>query len=416
MSSLSPEKLIPMVTSLVTSLFATGASYIHYIKSFFDREPDADSQRTVPEIIESRGFRSETYSVTTEDGYILALHRIINPFAKQHNIDTYPVLLAHGIGAHSGHWLFNADDGHLEPMRDLISPANGAPKKDQKEKVHKNISNNLGFLLANMAYDVWLLNWRGSKYSMRHKKLNVKDPKFWDFTLDDMVDYDLPSFIDFIQGKTGKSSLGYIGMGQGSNAMFGLLSTNSEYNSKIKPFIAIAPAVKLSNATSITIPVLRMSVSLPGIVKNPVLRLAEILLRSTSPGPLPLLNSLGKVIAYIGSGNMFQYHLSRLLNLISSSFVAADVNQDRLTVYAAQTHLCLSKKNAAHLLQTIIYNEFSRFDNGDDENEKKYGNVDPPNYDLKQITNRTVALIHCKKDQYTSQSDIDFISNNMNGE
>ena len=104
------------------------------------------------------------------------------------------------------------------------------------------------------------------------------------------------------------------------------------------------------------------------------------------------------------------------MNLISSSFVDSDVNQDRLTVYAAQTHLCLSKKNAAHFLQTILYDEFSRFDNGDNGNEKMYGEPDPPCYELKNITNRTVAIIHCKNDQYTSSRDIDFISNSMNGE
>jgi lysosomal acid lipase/cholesteryl ester hydrolase len=250
---------------------------------------------------------------------------------------------------------------------------------------------------------------------MRHKKLSPKNPEFWNFSLDEMVDHDLPSFIDFILEKTGKPSVGYVGMGQGSNAMFGLLSTNTEYNYKIKPFVAIAPAVKLSNATRIPIPVLKITLPIPGFIKNPILRFAEIVLRSTSPGPLPLLSSVGKVIAYVGSGNMFQYHLSRLMNLVSSSFVASDLNQDRLTVYAAQTHLCLSKKNAAHLLQTMIYDEFSRFDNGDDENEKIYGDVDPPNYDLKHITNRTVAIIHCKRDQYTSRSDIDFIGNTMNG-
>ena len=413
-SFLSPEKLLPFFTSLITSLIATFNSHVHYINSFFDKEPDADSQRTVPEIIESRGFRSESYSVNTEDGYILALHRIINPFAKRHNIDTYPVLLAHGIGAHSGHWLINSDDGHLEPIRDLAGITNG--KKGKNEKTHKQISNNLGFLLANMGYDVWLLNWRGSKYSMRHKKLNPRDTKFWDFTVDEMVDYDLPAFIDFIMEKTKKETLGYIGMGQGSNAMFGLLSTNSDYNAKIKPFVAIAPSIKLSNASRIPVPFVKVSVPLPGLLKNPILRVADIALRSTSPGPLPLLNTFGKMIAYVGSGNMFQYHLSRLMNLISSSFVEADVNQDRLTVYAAQTHLCLSKKNAAHLLQTMVYNEFSRFDAGDSENEKMYGDVDPPCYELKNITNRTVAIIHCKHDQYTSTRDIDFISDSMNGQ
>lgn len=43
-----------------------------------------------PKMIERHGYPSETHTVTTEDGYMLNLHRIPNP-GKQ------PVLLNHGI-------------------------------------------------------------------------------------------------------------------------------------------------------------------------------------------------------------------------------------------------------------------------------------------------------------------------------
>lgn len=54
-------------------------------------------------------------------------------------------------------------------------------------------------------YDVWMLNWRGNRYSYRHKKLSPSQPEYWNFTLDDFVQYDLPAFINFILDKTGAS-------------------------------------------------------------------------------------------------------------------------------------------------------------------------------------------------------------------
>lgn len=58
--------------------------------------------------------------------------------------------------------------------------------------------------LFSIRYDVWLLNWRGNRYSNRHRKLSPDDPEYWNFTLDDFVEYDLPAFINFILQKTGK--------------------------------------------------------------------------------------------------------------------------------------------------------------------------------------------------------------------
>jgi len=403
-SNILPQ-VVSFVTSLVPNLMSTTSYWSNYFWSFFDKEPDADSLRTVPEIIESRGFKAETHTVTTSDGYILTLYRIINPFAHRMNIDTQPVLLGHGMGAHCAHWLINSDDGHLEPIRNSQDANN--------KKSNKKISNNLGFLLANMTYDVWLLNWRGSKYSMRHQKWSPKQPKFWDFCLDDCVNKDLPAFIDYILEKTGKSTLSYIGLSQGSVAMFGLLSTQPDYNNKIKPFIALAPAVKVSNAFQIPIPLVKWKIPIPGLIKIPILRLADYWLRTSNPGPLPLSQTLERTIAYIGSGNMFQYHLSRLLNLITSQVFEGDVNQNRLSVYAAQTNLTVSKKSIAHLLQTIIYDDFARFDYGDEKNEKVYGCVDPPAYELRNISNQTIAIIYGKNDQWIARRDINFITNNL---
>ncbi len=55
------------------------------------------------QLIESRGFISETHYVKTNDEYILALHRIVSNVTK-----TKPVLLQHGLLGSAADWLINS--------------------------------------------------------------------------------------------------------------------------------------------------------------------------------------------------------------------------------------------------------------------------------------------------------------------
>ena len=47
--------------------------------------------------MESRGFNYQPYEVTTEDGYILKIFRIINPFISRAKLYRKPVLMWHGV-------------------------------------------------------------------------------------------------------------------------------------------------------------------------------------------------------------------------------------------------------------------------------------------------------------------------------
>lgn len=97
----------------------------------------------------------ETHQVTTEDGYILTLHRIPhgNNNTASFNTTVKPAaLLQHGLGSSSVDW------------------------------VNKGPHESLGQLLANAGWDVWLSNNRGTQWSRKHVKLNPDtDNEFWDF-------------------------------------------------------------------------------------------------------------------------------------------------------------------------------------------------------------------------------------------
>ena len=74
-------------------------------------------------------------------------------------------------------------------------------------------------MLANKGFDIWFGNSRGNKHSRRHTKYNPdKDAAFWEFTLQDMADRDLPATLGYVFNVT-KQKMYYLGHSQGTIIM-----------------------------------------------------------------------------------------------------------------------------------------------------------------------------------------------------
>lgn len=158
----------------------------------------------------TEGYDYEMHSVTTEDGYILKLHRIATK--KSDNIKRAPVLLMHG--------LFGTASDYL------ILGRHGA----------------LAYLLFDSKYDVWMGNSRGTDYSFRHRKYSANSSEFWNFSFHEIGVFDLSAMIDYILKTTKHTSMFFVGHSQGSTVMLVLLSTMPEYNKKINQAHLMAPA------------------------------------------------------------------------------------------------------------------------------------------------------------------------------
>ena len=78
------------------------------------------------------------------------------------------------------------------------------------------------FVLASRGYDVWLGNSRGSKFSRKHTVLDPdassKDERrrFWDFSFQEMAEYDGQAFLDKIHEVSGMKKVNWIGHGMGA--------------------------------------------------------------------------------------------------------------------------------------------------------------------------------------------------------
>lgn len=99
------------------------------------------------------GYPLEIHKATTEDGYILELHRIPHGLNNTKSNNKSVALFMPGLFCTSGVYFIHGHDKSLP------------------------------FILANLDYDVWVVNWRGSTFSRKHVKLDPDtcQSEFFDF-------------------------------------------------------------------------------------------------------------------------------------------------------------------------------------------------------------------------------------------
>jgi lysosomal acid lipase/cholesteryl ester hydrolase len=73
------------------------------------KEIDNDANKNTKEIAIENGFAFEEYTVVTEDGYILGLHRIPGKLGEAQKKKPV-VLLQHGLEGDSTQWVINSAD------------------------------------------------------------------------------------------------------------------------------------------------------------------------------------------------------------------------------------------------------------------------------------------------------------------
>ncbi|KAI1286297.1 hypothetical protein HDE_11174 [Halotydeus destructor] len=128
---------------------------------------DPDVGRTTEEYILSRHFKCEKYYVTTSDGYILPVHRIVNPYNKRKK--KYPVLFtaAIQIDVNQNIWSYG---GNAVPPKNPASVKEGAI-----------LNSNVPYALSNHGYDVWLFNFRGVGDELNHTYLSPLSIEYWKY-------------------------------------------------------------------------------------------------------------------------------------------------------------------------------------------------------------------------------------------
>lgn len=307
------------------------------------------------------GWSQESYSVKTEDGFVLQLFRI--PGKLGENVVKKPaVLLQHGLECDMMFWMMNSAE---------LAPA---------------------FILANQGYDVWLGNNRGTRFGAFHTTLDKKSEAFWDWDWEEMGLYDTPANIDFILEKTGQKQLTYMGHSQGTSQMFAGATLKPEYyKEKVNLFVALAPIAFMSNTTAKPFKwaskywkLLQATTKKMGIYDVVAPGWAEDQAYET----------FCKVL-----GGFCEEYIKILMDL------NPDVdNWSRMNVYNANAPAGAGYRTIVHYAQEIQSAHFARFDHGTKKNMELYGAYTPPDYDLSKFDVPT-ALILGSLDKLSNPAD-----------
>ena len=80
----------------------------------------------------------------------------------------------------------------------------------------------------NKGFDVWMANNRGNKYSCTNSQISNTDPKFWDFSFQEMAEHDFPLFLQTVKVETGKDKITVMGHSQGGTQILAALAERPE--------------------------------------------------------------------------------------------------------------------------------------------------------------------------------------------
>ncbi|XP_032520501.2 lipase 3-like [Danaus plexippus] len=329
-----------------------------------------DAFLDLPDLVRKYNYPFEEYNVTTEDGYILGLHRI--PHGRDRNNKPGKksvVFLMHGLLSSSAENV-------------LMGPGSG-----------------LAYVLAEEGFDVWMGNARGTHFSRRHVRLNPDsrlNTDFWQFSWDEIGSKDLPAMIDFALAHTGQEKLHYIGFSQGTTSFWVMGSIRPEYNKKIISMHALAPVAYMAHSTNKLFAALApFSSQLAGAAN--LLRFNELFRRSE------LISEIGQL--FCSDGKPLQFICSNMLFWIAGKN-PDQLNTTMLPVITGHLPAGASIRQLAHYGQSIHGKEFRRYDHGAIKNLIQYRSVRPPRYDLSKI-DAPVFLHYAQADPLAHVTDVD---------
>ncbi|CAL1407248.1 unnamed protein product [Linum trigynum] len=320
-------------------------------------------------LITNQGYTCEEHTVTTSDGYILSLQRIPVGISGGSPGKRTPVLLQHGVLMDGMTWL-------------LLPP-----------------SQSLAFVLADKGYDVWIANSRGTKYSRGHVSLTTDDKAYWNWSWDELVNYDLPATVGYVHNQTGQN-MHYVGHSQGTLTALAAFS-NGQLMNMVRSAALLCPIGYLGHMSSFFSKV------------GADLFLAEELnwlnINEFDPKGIDAANLLHDIckVPGVSCGDLLTAITGKNCCLQSSTV-------DLFLKYEPQP---TSMKNMIHLSQMVRRGTLAMYDyNNEDDNMSHYGQPSPPDYNMKNIpTEFPLFFSYGGSDGLSDKSDVRFLLDVLKG-
>lgn len=282
-------------------------------------------------VVNGLGYPCQEYTVETYDGFLLGLQRISHGRDGRKRL---PVLLQHGLLQAGDTWVLNLP------------------------------SQSLGFILADEGFDVWIANGRGTRWSHGHKTYAKHDREYWDWTWDELAEFDLPAMLKFVMTTTG-SKVFYVGHSQGT--IIGLASFSQPVVTDMLAAAALlSPISYLGHITS-------------SFINTAAHHYIDRMVKTMGIREFNLRNEVGvKLMDYMCERG--DVDCGDLLASITGPNCC--FNATRIPHYLQFEPHSTSLKNMAHLAQMVRRGTFTKYDYGYLGNLQHYLSLTPPPYDL----------------------------------
>ena len=326
-----------------------------------------DEERTIEEIITSKGFKVEKHFVKTEDGYTLLVFRI--PGAKDCSDPSSnpPILFQHGIFDSADGWVCNGEE------------------------------HSLPFIFAKNNFDIWISNSRGNKYCKTHERYENTSFEFWQFSFHEMGLYDIPAVINYINtiNKSGEKII-YFGHSQGTSLMFSGLTKKFEfYKKNIKLFVALAPVARLTH--------IRETLNIIGNLSVPEL-IKKVKVYEMAPNNKVSSNLMSFIDNHASLITNF------FINLICDTNSKECNDPNALSVFLKHSPSGCSLKCLIHFVHLIKLKMFCHYDYEKEANFALYHQSIPPIYDLSVIKDFPIMLIGGELDKLGTPEDVKWLN------
>uniref|UniRef100_A0A6G1SND1 Lipase member K n=1 Tax=Aceria tosichella TaxID=561515 RepID=A0A6G1SND1_9ACAR len=225
----------------------------------------------------------------------------------------------------------------------------------------------------------------------RKEFIETFDPEYWDFSLDEQAQYDVPESVDFVLKHTGKRMLHTVGLSSGGALILMAAAENRKLHSKIASAILWAPSLNMGSAQDI---VYQLS------------QLATIVQSYSGPIFFTFMHDqIIGIIQNICSTDHAQRNLcARLFDFFFG--YSGHTSPTRISIIAfglesTSAHELTQLGQFAHTTQPCKLNY-----NDPKKNLEVYGQLEPPCYDLSRVKLRNISIFAGSQDRLISPADI----------
>ena len=316
------------------------------------------------------GLNLEEIEVITEDRYINTVWRLTSQ--DQLNRNGKSAILQHGLLDGGFTWLILEQDS-------------------------------LAKKLCDEGYTLYLPYMRGSQFSRSHLDYDSSlNSDYWEFSFDQMAEYDLPAVVNYIKQRDNVEKIYYIGHSQGTLIFFLAYMNDPEFLEKnIKKFVALGTVPNVNNAPHFLIKLFEKSNILDLIpVKN----------------FLSFPKEIGQILVPFCTSKA-----KYLCNTILSLSFGGIEDTRRIDYERLGKNIFLyepggtSLRNMKHWIQIYKAKRVQKYDYGDIfSNLIHYGRVTPPVYDLNKMKKYSIPSLMTISDSdpfANPQDTLDFVDN-----